>query len=395
MAKEIEEAEAHAPSRVSGRIPEQGIAVRAGEATIAWRVPLSGILRRHARFIALSSLAFGVLLFLGRGMYFWGDEWQFIRERSVADPATWFLPHAQHFVAAFAAVYTALLAVFGTTTYLPFLAVALATHVAFTGAIYALIDRHVGRGPALTAAAMLLFLGASYLNLAWAFQMGAMGSVALATWGLFFIRQRPALAAFLMGTGAATSGFALAVVPAAALYGWSRRATLACAVPVLAYAGWFLLAHVSPDARADSPTLASWWTWVWQGVVYSSNALVNMGSLSPLILGLAGVLVLRSPDRSAAAAGIAAVLTLYAMAGLTRGGMNGPAGMQYVYVGAAFLIPVFASTWLVVPRWGRPAVCLLVMLSFAESFSTLLAYSANLTVVFPASDPRCLLCVGP
>lgn len=78
------------------------------------------------------------------------------------------MPHAQHLVALHVAVYTALVAVFVTGSYAPILIVLFAAHVGFGAAVYALIDRHVGSGPALTAAAILLLLGSGYLNLFWA-----------------------------------------------------------------------------------------------------------------------------------------------------------------------------------------------------------------------------------
>jgi hypothetical protein len=347
----------------------------------------------HRGFVVLSALAVIVLLLLTRGAWFWRDEWMFIRGRSFGDPATWFLPHVEHFVALHAAVYTALLAVFGTSTYLPFLAVLSATHVAFVAANYVLIDRHVGRGPALAAAAYELFLGSAGLNLFWAFQMGPIASGALAMWGLVVIRRRPGLAAVLMGLGAATAGFAFFFVPAAALYGWSRRALLASAVPLVVYGSWYLvIGRRLVTVHDASPTLGGAVNWLTAGVVVSTDAVTSLGTFSTFVLLLALVLSLRLPDRRLGVVGLIGLLTEYVILGLSRSGMNTPAGWQYLYFGAPFVILVFASAWPAVPRWGRPAVGLLATMALIINIVALVAWSAVWVSFMAANDPLCSLC---
>jgi hypothetical protein len=350
------------------------------------------VVARHRGFVALSTLAFASLLVVTRIGWFWRDEWTFIRERSFTDPASWFLPHAQHFVAIHAAVYSALVAVFGTGTYLPFLLVTWAAHVAFVAGIYVLVDRHVGRGPALAAAAVLLVLGSAALNLFWAFQMGPIASGALALWGLVVIRERPGWAAVLMGLGVATGAFALFFVPAAALYGWSRRAVLASAVPVLIYGVWYVIeqgamAHPAPSLAALSPA-----EWITGGVVASAAALTGLGPLGVLVLLMALPLVLRVPDRRLAAVGVVALLTEYAVLGITRSGLNTPGGWQYIYFGAAFLVLVLAPAWPAVPRSARPAVITLALAAVALNVVALVAWSISWPGVMAATDPLCLTC---
>lgn len=353
----------------------------------------AGVLREHRAFAAMSLVAVAILILATRGAGFYHDEWNFIEDRSFGDPGSWFLPHVQHFVAVHAAVYTALIAIFGTSTYLPFLAVLFAAHIAFTAGIYRLIDRHVGRGPALASAAILLLLGNGYLNLFWAFQMGAVGSVAFAMWGLLVIRERPGLAAVLMSLGIATQGFAIFVVPAAALYGWNRRALAACGVPILVYAVWYLLiGRATMVVYGDPPTLAGWLGWLPGGVNASAAAVTGLRGVGLILLGLALLLVTRIVDRRAAVVGIAALLAEYAILGLGRQGVNTPEGVQYVYFGAAFLLPVFASAWLAVPRWGRPAAGLLAVLALAANVVTLIEWSSAWPNYMTAFDQYCLLC---
>jgi hypothetical protein len=349
---------------------------------------------RHRGFVGLSLIAVGVLLVATRGASFYHDEWQYIHDRSFGDPSSWFLPHVQHFVAIHAAVYTALVAVFGTSNYLPFLAVLFAAHVGFSASVYTLIDRHVGRGPALTAAAILLLLGSGYYNLFWAFQMGAIGSAAFAMWGLLVIRDRPGLGALLMSLGVATQGFAFFLVPAAALYGWRRRALAACSVPLLVYAAWYVvIGRSSMVAYGDLPTLAGWVGWMLGGVAASAAALTGLWGLGLLMLAGALVLVIRVPDRRAAAVGIAALLTEYAILGISRQGVNLPTSSTYLYFGAAFLLPVFASAWPAVPRRVRPAVGVLAGVALGVNFAVL-AYWSSAWANAMTYDPLCVLCLG-
>jgi hypothetical protein len=370
----------------------QGPGLLSRTRTTAGVARLAAALARHRGFIALSILAVGVLLALSGSAWFWHDEWVFIRSRSLADPAGWLTGHAQHFVAIHAAVYTALLAVFGTSTYLPFLAVAWAAHVAFVAAVYAIVDRHVGRGPALASAAVLLLLGSAGLNLLWAFQMGPMASGALAMWGIVVIRDRPGLAALLLGLGIATAGFALFFVPAAALYGWSRRALLASAVPVAVYGLWYLAIGQASAAQPAETSLALVVLWVAAGVMASAAALTGLGPLGALLLAMASPLLLCVRDRRLAAMGIVAIVTEYSILGLTRPGQNSPGGQQYLYFGAAFLALVLASAWPAVPRWGRPAVALLAGAALASNLLALIAWSQGLPVAMAVYDPLCQLC---
>jgi hypothetical protein len=370
---------------------------RVGETDHPRLTAVAALVRRHRGFVSLSIIAVAFLLVLtSRSSAFWHDDWTFIQQRSITDPASWFLPHAEHFVAVHAIAYSALIAAFGTSSYLPFLVVLFATHVAFVAAVYALVDRHVGSGPALAAAAILLFLGSAALNLFWAFQMGAIASGALAMWAIVVIRERPGLAAVLLGLAIATQGFALFMVPAAALYGWSRRALVASAVPVVVYGVWYLLVGRGAMVHYTGPAAtAGLIDWIVGGMQASASALTGLGPLAYLLLLPALVLLLRVPDRRLAAVGIVGLLTEYGILSLSRTGLNVPGGWQYLYFGVPFLLLVFASAWPAVPRWGRPAVAMLAGMALVSNVLAIVAWSVSWPGVMAYSDPLCLLCVGP
>jgi hypothetical protein len=381
-------------------VPDRVGASRGAEERLrerTFRLGRTALSYEHRGFIAVSALAVVVILLITQDFGFWRDEWAYIRHRSFADPSTWLLPHVEHFVALHAAVYTALLAIFGTSTYLPFHLVAIATHVAFVASIYALVDRHSGRAPALVVAVVLLLLGTAAINLVWAFQMGPMASGALAMWGLVVVRQRPKLAALLMSLAVATQGFALFILPAAAVYGRSRTAMLAAAVPALVYGIWYLLiGRAAVVEHSAALTIEAIVEWVPGGFGASAAALTGLGPFGILALVAILPLLRRLRDPSLAIVGIVGLLTEYVILGLTRQGLNVPWGQQYLYFGVAFLALVFAAAWPVVPRWGRPVMAWLAVVAIVTNVFSLFGQALFVLPDYMATfDPLCALCSGP
>lgn len=333
-------------------------------------------LTEHWAFIALAAASVLLLAVVSRGATFFHDELMFIADRSFADPASWLPAHNEHIVVLHAAVYTALLAVFGTTTYLPFLLTLWLVDIAFAAGIYALVDRRVGRGPALASAALVLFLGSGYDNLFWAFQMGYVGGAALALWGLLVIRTRPALACGLLLAGVLTQGTALVLFPAAVLYGRSRRAFLAVAIPAALYAVWFLtVGH--PAVRGDAPTFPDALAFLVGGVVQSAAGATGLGLAGMLVFAIALVFAARAPDRQAAMVGLVALVTEFVILGVGRQGFNAPNDPHYVYLGAAFLVPVFATAWAGMPKVVRPAAAVFAVYAIAWNMALVVQWGRD------------------
>lgn len=331
-----------------------------------------------------------MLVVLTRSATFFHDEWFYIGDgpgydvgRSLTDPASWFRPHNEHLVALHVVVYMALQAMFGLTTYLPYLLVLFAAHVGVALGVYALIDRHVGRNPALIAAALLLFLGSGYLDLFWAFQMGFVGAVALGLWAVIVARDRPGLSGVLMALGILTQGTALFLVPAVALYGRSKRAWAAAAVPALIYATWYIaIGRATMNVRGDAPTVAGGVSYLVDGIARSTAALTGFPApVAVLLLVLADVALLlawrRRRDLSAAIVGMTSLLTMYGILAISRQGFDDPGDPHYVYLGAAFLLPLFATAWTVIPRAARPAVAVLAVVAIAVNALELVHHAAE------------------
>ena len=200
-------------------------------------------------FAVLAVLAFAVLLYLGRGLTFFGDEWEFIVGRQ--DLTIWnlFRPHNEHWSTFPVLVYRALFGLFGLHSYLPYLATLLVVHVTAVAGLFVLVRRAAGPLVALGGAALMLFLGSAHEDLLWAFQIGFLGSVAAGLWALVVIQasvDRRALIAtsLLLFVAVASSGiglFFLVAVGTLALFDPSRRrALLPVAAVSVGYLAWFV-----------------------------------------------------------------------------------------------------------------------------------------------------------
>ena len=193
-----------------------------------------------------------VLLGLGAGLTFFSDEWAFIETRSLTDPSTWFAPHNEHWATLPILVYRLLVETVGLNSYMPYLAVLLALHLAVAGLTYELVRRTSGRWPALAVGVVTLFLGAGFENLYWAFQIGFVGALAAGLGAMLIYDARPlsgtravAGAGLLLASLATQGGPGLVCCVAVGmellLDRGRRRVVPILALPAVVYAAWYLL----------------------------------------------------------------------------------------------------------------------------------------------------------
>jgi hypothetical protein len=119
-----------------------------------------------------------MLLALESHLTFFADEWAFLLDRRGFSVGDFLDPHNDHIALAPVAIYKLLLATFGMDSALPFQVVS--TLVFLLGAVllFAYLRRRVGDWPALLGSALILFLGAAWIDLLWPFQIGFSGSIA-------------------------------------------------------------------------------------------------------------------------------------------------------------------------------------------------------------------------
>ena len=167
----------------------------------------------------VATVATGVLLmYLGRSLTFWHDEWRSITfDGGFVD---YFRPVNEHWSTFPLVLYRATFELVELRSYLPYLAQVIVLHLVAVAGAYVLIRRRVGPFVATLLSLPLLLLGAGAENLFWAFQTGFVGSVMFGVWALVFI-ERPGrsgaiVASALLVASLMSSGIGLFFVVAVA-----------------------------------------------------------------------------------------------------------------------------------------------------------------------------------
>ena len=156
-------------SRISGRASEHPAALLAGAAMIT-----SGVLLLH---------------WLGR-LTFWRDEWDFLLHRRSWSIGTFLDPFVEHLLAASILIYKVGVSAFGMDSARPFQLVAVGLFLLSVALLFVYVARRVGEWLALAAILPILFLGPSWDDLLFPFQMALFGSVACGIGALIAIERR-------------------------------------------------------------------------------------------------------------------------------------------------------------------------------------------------------------
>ena len=311
-----------------------------------WPTVVVGWLDRHrvAAFVVMAIAAVTLTLWLGRDLTFFMDDCAFLA-RDPTDPLSLLEPHNEHWMTVPIVAYLGVVAVFGTSSYLPFLAFLSLVHVFLAAGVLVLLRPALY---ALAASALILFLGSGYENQFWAVATGFVGGTGLGVWALVATsRGRPALAAALLTVGVACSLTVLAFIPAAAVMIGRRRHVLWLGLPTLTFVAWYLAfgretigIHRDPftlEAVAQAP-------WFVVGSIHSTvSRMSGFGPTATLVLlvglGVAAALAaLRGwrPDRLAVA-GAVGLVVLFGMIALGRAQIAGYAP-RYVTTAAPFVL---------------------------------------------------------
>lgn len=323
-------------------------------------------------FTVAAVVAFAVILYLGRSLTFFGDEWSFILGRQLISLDSWMQPHNEHWSMFPVIVYRAVFTVVGLHSYLPYLAVLAAVHVAAAAGLFVLTRRLAGSFVALAGALIFLFLGSAWEDLFWAFQISFVGSVAAGVWALVFLagpsqvkqltRRSMIAAGLLLFVAIASSGlgvFFLIAAGALCMLDPARRsAVMAVGAVAAIYALWFLIygrqGISSQHAPASLEALAGVKEFMLAGGTRGIGAMTSLGDSVGLILfvilvGGTGWRLLRG-DRlpPLAGAAVAGLLAQLAITGLARDQINlspsdAALASRYVYPSAAFVILGFSA----------------------------------------------------
>ena len=332
--------------------------------------------RRRARVavdwppVALAAIALAWLVWLGRDMTFYHDEWALILKRDLSLDGV-LAPHNEHLSATLVILYRVLLGTVGMGSYWPYLGVTFALHLAVAGLVYAIVRRETaGRSAAwaLGAMAVTLVLGSGGDDILWAFQTATIGAVAAGTAAIVVAPRRPGLAALLLTIAMATSGASLAflVGTGVRLLIDRPRAIPWLAIPTGLYLAWFLAYGASGVSALRSPSLAGVPEYVAAGL--ASAAAGALGTTIPIAGAVAigtivvGLVALR-PAPPVVLALLAAGVAFYVIAGTVRAelGPEQASAPRYVYIVAPAFIVAGAVLLARLRRPAGPAIGAIVL----------------------------------
>jgi hypothetical protein len=139
---------------------------------------------------AAAMLLSGVLLlhWLGR-LTFWRDEWAFLLHRRPWSVSTVLHPFVEQLLAIPVLIYKTLLGIFGMESALPFQVVSVLLFLASVGMLFIYVRRRVGEWLALAAILPILFLGPSWDDLLFPFQMALFGCIACGIAALLMLER--------------------------------------------------------------------------------------------------------------------------------------------------------------------------------------------------------------
>ncbi len=287
-----------------------------------------------------------VLLYAGRHLTFFYDEWAFVLDRRGGSVGTYLDPHNGHLVLFPVVVYKLLFAIFGLRHYTPYRLVTVVLHLIACAELYVLARRRIGPWLALAPTTLLLCLGSAWQVLLWPFQISYLGSVVGGLGALLVLetgstRRRDVATAALLTLAVGSSGLGLAfVVGCGALILMRRdpwRRLWVVIVPAVLfgiwYLGWATGEHTTSDAILAAPQ------YVANAAAGASAGLAGLDQSwgPPLALLILAILVLASVRRPGGiptpmvVAIAAAALTFWTLAAVTRADSPDPTASRYLY----------------------------------------------------------------
>jgi hypothetical protein len=307
--------------------------------------------RRWAWVLAgLLLLSGALLLYMGRGLTFFYDDWDWVLHDYGGGLSYLVVPHVGNISVFPAAVYKALFHLVGLNHYAVFRSVVIVLHLICGALVFVLAERRLSRVHALLAASLILFLGAGWEDLLWAFQVGYMLSITggLAAWVLIERRGRwtelATMLCLVVAVGSSSLGIPILVGVAVEL-AWQRRwrSGWIVIVPALLYGLWYVTngeSQITANSAINAPGYAA------DLAAAAFGALVGRGldwghPLALLAVALLLWRLARPVSVSPRLAGlIAAGVSLWVVTALTRSTISPAETSRYTYLGAVVIVLV-------------------------------------------------------
>lgn len=386
---------------------------------------------------AFALLASAALLFHYRlKIGFVADDLVFLRDRGIGGIDSMLAPHGENIVVLQAMLYRATYVVFGIGSAVPLQTISLISFLLSVIVFFVWVRARVGDWAALAAAVPILFLGVSFDDLLWAFQIGYSGSITAGLIALIALgrdgRFSLPVACVALIVSMTTSSLGLPFLFAAAvllLHRDGRRFwhSYVLLVPALLFLAWFIgwgsaaNSLVTLDNLLDAPRYIAVSV---KSVVMGLTGLHRISSPAGDLLGwlatagLTGVIAARLirrrqlplPFLVALAAGLA-FWGLAAASQIEGIGIRSADQSRYMFPGAIFLLMITAGAF----EGSRPnrvtitTLLALAAISVACSLDTLekgskvlglgaLVPKASMTaldIAGPAADPEFEVSIAP
>jgi hypothetical protein len=316
-------------------------------------------------FALVEVVAIPTFLWIGRGQWFFLDEWDFLATRDARSLDDLLSPHFQHWTTVPIISYRLLWSIFGLHEYWPYQLVAVLAHVAVAALLF-VVMRRVGVNPWITTAAASLFalFGSGSGNVIWAFQITFIGALMFGLLQLCLAdhagaigwRDLAALGAGMLALMCSGVGLTMLAIVGVAIFlrrGW--RAAALQVVPLgLVYLAWFATYGKDAATPDNSSTRRQVLDFVGESLTSTyrdMGQLPGLGVVLAIVLVVGGVLLCRSYgvldvlQRFAAPIVLGAGSVVFAVsAAEARADLIGaaPSLPRYVYVVAAMSIPAIA-----------------------------------------------------
>lgn len=348
----------------------------------------------HALTLAIALIA---ILLAGRHQWFFFDEWAFLEPQSDGEL---FKPHAGHWSTSPILITHALRAIFGTSTYWPYLLLSVFAHLAICHVLWRLMLR-VGAAPAIATALafMLALLGSGAENILWAFQLGYLGAILLGLIVIILVdaptltRGRWVAIIALSILSLTFSGTAIPLLLAAGLVSLVRRGPMRSAalfVPAaVVYLAWYVLFAANRRSANGASTLDEYTVevprYVGHFFVDGFDAVLPFTGFGAIVVACLLVWLVLTYTRwrgmalaaYALTAGVVLQAILTAVSRLHLG-TDGASSSRYVYALVALMLPAIAValTWFARERRGVIAALVVLILVVTGFNAALLGRAA-------------------
>lgn len=327
-------------------------------------------MKARAALAAAVVISGALLLSLDSQLTFIADDWELLVARKGLSAGTVFEPFHENIMVGPAIVYKLLLGIFGMSSALPFYVVSISLFLASAVLLFLYLRARIGDWLAFLGALLILFLGAAFEDLLWAFQLGYFASAA-AGMGMLLALDREDERGDWIACGLLVVSLAFSSLGLVFLLGaivdlvLGRRPRLrrisVVLLPAALFAFWWLGWGREAESHLSGENLTHLLSYVYDAAAAGLTSLMGLATgdgtspdqphliwgklLVGLVVGLVGLRIYRDKGISRGLA-IALVMALafWVLAGLNRSEERFPTSSRYQYPSALFLLLVIGES---------------------------------------------------